>query len=362
MPRWSPDGKRLAFISEARRAIVVVDLASGRITRATAQGYEPGPFAWSPDGARIAFIGSAQEQAGTHVLVCNVDGSRCWPVIQNAEHLYSEGVPPLWSPDGTKVAYLSTEGGAESRVVIARVDGSSAFRTLSDGLPLLWCYQWQSPPLSSYAREKDLPFAEVLVSKQAGDRAPKKAHPVLTVRKLPERPKSQTAKGVKRAEHYTPVANGALRAFAGAIQAGNRQGAGKYIVSFDDLQRFATAHPRLVGESRFHWLYGEKRTATELVSAYWDQMRSSWGTKCTPVNQIGPAYYCSEELLDAIQWNPYMFQGAREQIADQAASLGFSTGVGPRECVAFVVIPHSGQFVALPMLRVPGDGWKILDW
>ena len=362
MPRWSPDGKRLAFVSDARRAIVIVDLASGSTTQATRPEHEVGPFAWSPDGGRIAFVGSIRGQVEIQVFVGPTDGARWWPVIRNVEHLYSEGAPPVWSPDGTKVAYVARGGEEGNRVVIGRADGSSAFRTQSDGVPFLWRAQWQKPPLSNYAREKDLPFADILLARPTASRARKEAPLVVTTRTTPESSRVNMVKGMKPVRHYSPVADGTLRAFATAVHANNRQAAGQYLMSFDDLQKFGARHPRLVGEGLFHWLYGEKRTVSELLAEYWEQIRSSWGVKQRPLNQIGPAYYCSEDILDAVPWTPYMFEGTREEIARRAAELGLHIGSVPRDCVAFVVVPHHSQSVAIPMLRVPGDGWKTLDW
>lgn len=62
-PRWSPDGRRLAFLSDrdGTTQIYVLDLAGGAPTRLTDLGQEPGGLAWSPDGRSIAF--TARESA-----------------------------------------------------------------------------------------------------------------------------------------------------------------------------------------------------------------------------------------------------------------------------------------------------------
>jgi acylaminoacyl-peptidase len=56
-PRWSPDGRRLAFVSDrdGTPQIYVLWLDSGQVGRLTNLGYPPSGLAWSPDGRQIAF-------------------------------------------------------------------------------------------------------------------------------------------------------------------------------------------------------------------------------------------------------------------------------------------------------------------
>jgi len=61
-PRWSPDGKRLAFISarQGRPQIFVLEMLDGTTWRLTNAAYGVGAFAWSPDGSRIAYLARPQ--------------------------------------------------------------------------------------------------------------------------------------------------------------------------------------------------------------------------------------------------------------------------------------------------------------
>src|SRR5215470_222404 len=56
-PRWSPDSKRIAFVSdrEGKRQLYVIGARGGEAIQLTALETGVSGFDWSPDGARIAF-------------------------------------------------------------------------------------------------------------------------------------------------------------------------------------------------------------------------------------------------------------------------------------------------------------------
>src|SRR5687767_14053847 len=58
-PRWSPDGKRIAFLANRDGAtqIYIADADGGDVKKVTSlhAGSQP-PFVWSPDGTRIAYV------------------------------------------------------------------------------------------------------------------------------------------------------------------------------------------------------------------------------------------------------------------------------------------------------------------
>ena len=62
-PRWSPDGKRLAFLSnreENRNQLWVINPFGGEPERLTESKTGIGAFQWSPDGARIAYVATQE--------------------------------------------------------------------------------------------------------------------------------------------------------------------------------------------------------------------------------------------------------------------------------------------------------------
>jgi len=58
-PRWSPDGRRLAYVSTAEGGspqLFVRWMDSGQTMRVTGLPDSPQDLAWSPDGRRIAYL------------------------------------------------------------------------------------------------------------------------------------------------------------------------------------------------------------------------------------------------------------------------------------------------------------------
>lgn len=105
-PRWSPDGRRIAFLREGDLWIMDAD---GR-NAAMALSSSFFRLAWSPDGRYIA----AAPDAGGPVTVYDVDSGG---VASAGQPVVYESV--TWSPDGRWLLYV---GDAELRVV--RPDGT----------------------------------------------------------------------------------------------------------------------------------------------------------------------------------------------------------------------------------------------
>jgi Tol biopolymer transport system component len=99
-PAWSPDGKRIAFLSSGTIWVMNPD-GRGRLPL-TSEGASSGPV-WSPDARRIAFVSTHDQKS--QIFVMNADGSGQLQVTVSGE-----GNWPSWSPDGRRIVYASKRG------------------------------------------------------------------------------------------------------------------------------------------------------------------------------------------------------------------------------------------------------------
>ena len=144
-PRWSPDGSRLAFLSERtakdKLQVYVMPADGGEATKLTALDNGVSAIAWAPDGARLAFVsavGGYKEPEGEdekrksrparvitsvkyrfngegfiydrrpHVFVVSLDGASPTQ-ITDGDFIDAD---PTWSPDGESLVFASARHGA----------------------------------------------------------------------------------------------------------------------------------------------------------------------------------------------------------------------------------------------------------
>lgn len=106
-PSWSPDGRRLAYVSfeDGRSQIYMQDIVTGaREKLAGFSGINSAP-AWSPDGRYLAMTLSRDGQPDIYIMDL---ASRQFSRISNSPSIDTE---PSWAPDGRSLVFTSNRGG-----------------------------------------------------------------------------------------------------------------------------------------------------------------------------------------------------------------------------------------------------------
>lgn len=106
-PAWSPDGRRIAYVSfEGRRsAIYVQTLATGKRQRVAHWRGINGAPAFSPDGRKLALTLSKDGSPDIYILDLT---SR---QLRKITHSYAIDTEATWSPDGRYLVFTSDRGG-----------------------------------------------------------------------------------------------------------------------------------------------------------------------------------------------------------------------------------------------------------
>jgi len=119
-PRWSPDGRSIAYTSYRRGGanIFISNIFQGTLDEVT-KGEKVGENwlpAWSPDGTRVAF--SSTRDGNPEIYVANRDGSNLRRITNHP----GIDITPTWSPSGTQIAFTSDRSGTP-QIYVVGIDG-----------------------------------------------------------------------------------------------------------------------------------------------------------------------------------------------------------------------------------------------
>jgi WD40 repeat protein len=133
-PRWSPNGKQLAFTSGrdyGSPSLYLTSPTGKRITNLTGSSYVVTP-AWAPTGAALAYVAAGRAKWA----LWRID-----PATRTRKELANDavaGVRPAWSPNGYTVAFSrqdATATGSTPSLEAAAASASSVPGSTRNGLP-----------------------------------------------------------------------------------------------------------------------------------------------------------------------------------------------------------------------------------
>jgi len=129
-PAWSPDGRKLAYVSFEgnQSAVYVQSLRSGARERVSDRPGVNGAPAWSPDGRKLALTLS---KGGPNLDIYSLDIQS--QVLTRLTRRASIDTEAAWSSDGREIFFTSDRGGAPQVYRVAAAGGAEPERVTFEG-------------------------------------------------------------------------------------------------------------------------------------------------------------------------------------------------------------------------------------
>lgn len=127
-PAWSPDGRRIAYVSfeKAQPAIWVQEVFTGKREKLTSFKGINGAPAWSPDGRFLAL--TLSKDGNPDIFVMDI-ARRSLRALTRHGAIDTE---PAWAPDGKSLVFTSDRGG-QPQIYKVSVNGGEATRVTFEG-------------------------------------------------------------------------------------------------------------------------------------------------------------------------------------------------------------------------------------
>jgi Tol biopolymer transport system component len=106
-PAWSPDGRRVAFVDDAK--LYTIDRDGTHRRKLSRPGELVVAAAWSPRGGTLAYVAGTRPAPGgasnLHVETVSADGKRVRILARASGGASIWTAPPLWTPSGQRIVF-----------------------------------------------------------------------------------------------------------------------------------------------------------------------------------------------------------------------------------------------------------------